>query len=468
MGLYKIKKGLDLPISGGPEQIVSEGASPKRVAIVAGDYIGLQPSMRARVGDEVKRGQALFEDESTPGVVYTSPGAGIVAAIYPGDGRALQTVAIELNDRERAGSPGDGDCVAFESYSDKALVTRRPEEIRALLLESGLWTALRTRPFGKVADPARPPEAVFVTAMDTNPLAPSADVVYKGNEQAFETGLICITRLTDGKVYLCKAPGAAVKAPAYSGILTEEFAGPHPAGNVGTHIHFLDPVHAAKTVWHLDCQDVIAIGKLFMTGKLDVTRVVSLAGPPVRKPRLLRTRLGVSLDDLTGGEFDSCIDVRVISGSVFNGRAAMGAVFGYLGRYHHQVTVVEEGRKRALLDWLRPGANLFSVTGMFSSRFARGPRKFDFTTALHGARRAAMPIGVYERVMPLDIQPSYLLRAIVAGDIERAIQLGCLELDEEDLALCTFVSPSKIEYGPALRTMLTDIEAKRGCSGGER
>jgi len=452
MGLHRITKGLELPIAGEPEQVVSDGARPHKAA----DYVGMRPTMRVSVGDTVARGQVLFEDKKTPGVLYTSPGAGTVAAVNRGARRALQTAVIELNESERAGETGADDEVSFESYTGKAIAGLSTEETKALLIESGLWTALRARPFGKVADPATTPHSVFVTAMDTNPLAHSVDAVYQGNEEAFEQGLICVARLTEGKTYLCKAPGSAITAGPYSGISIEEFTGIHPAGTVGVHIHFLDPVHRDKTVWHIGYQDVIAIGMLFTTGKLDWTRVISLAGSAVQQPRLLRTRIGASTDNLVAGKLKEG-DNRVISGSVFNGRTATGDIHGYLGRYHTQITVLPEGRQRVFLGWLLPGTDKFSVVNAFASCLNRN-KKYDFTTALHGAERSIVPIGVYERVMPMDILPTFLLRSLAAGDTERAEELGCLELDEEDLALCTFVSPSKIDYGPILRRNLTEIE----------
>jgi Na+-transporting NADH:ubiquinone oxidoreductase subunit A len=225
---------------------------------------------------------------------------------------------------------------------------------------------------------------------------------------------------------------------------------------VGLHIHTLDPVDRAKLVWHLGYQDVIAIGKLFAGGGLDVSRVIALAGPGVRQPRLLRTRLGASTDDLVQGELHDG-EMRVISGSVLSGRAVGGEVHGYLGRYQQQISCLEEGRKREFLGWLTPGGDRFSTVNAFLSRLT--PKKtFAFTTSSQGSHRAIVPIGMYERVFPLDIPPSFLLRSLAAGDIEYAQELGCLELDEEDLALCAFVCPGKHDYGPMLRQLLTTIE----------
>jgi len=327
----------------------------------------------------------------------------------------------------------------------------------ALLVESGLWSVLRTRPFSKVPDPTTTPHSVFVTAMDTNPLAPAPDAALAGREEDFANGLLCVTKLSGGEVYLCRAPGSAISADPHSGVSVEEFSGVHPAGTVGLHIHTLDPVYREKTVWHVGYQDVAAIGALFRTGQLDFERIVALAGPSLKKPRLVRTRMGASTDDLVEGELKAG-EHRVISGSVLSGRTAMGEIHGYLGRYHNQVSVIPEGRERIFLGWMGPGAGAFSVSNAFLSALWRGKKRFSFTSALNGSGRAIVPIGLYERVMPMDIMPTFLLRALMSDDLERAEELGCLELDEEDLALCTFVCPSKIDYGPALRRNLTQIE----------
>lgn len=456
MALHRIKKGLDLPITGEPAQTIEEGKTPATVALLAEDYIGMKPTLRVAVGDSVKRGQILFEDKKMPGVFFTAPGAGEVVAINRGERRAFQSIVIRLSTAEQSGRVPDEELQSFKSYTGKPVRELTSEQVAELLIESGLWTALRARPFSRVANPATRPHSIFVTVMDTNPLAASVDVALKGNEVAFEQGLLAVSHLTDGKVFVCKAPESQVTVPAVEKFQIEEFTGVHPAGTVGLHIHLLDPVGREKTVWHLNYQDVVAIGKLFQTGTLDTERVIALGGPSVLRPRLLRTRLGVSLQDLLQDEVTEG-DNRVISGSVFSGRTAQGDVLGYLGRYHLQVSVLPEGRKREFLGWMAPGTNRFSTISAYLSSFLP-KRKFSFDTSTNGSRRAMVPIGMYERVMPMDIEPTFLLRSLIVGDVERAEQLGCLELDEEDLALCTFVCPGKYEYGPILRENLTEIE----------
>ena len=456
MPVRKIKKGLDLPISGEPEQSIGPHGQVTRVAIVAPDYIGMKPTMAVREGDKIKRGEVLFEDKKSPGTVYTSPGAGVVAGIHRGDKRALQSVVIDLTDSERAGEPAPEEKISFASFSGRGIPGLSRDDVRALLIESGLWTSFRTRPFSKVPPIDSEPDGIFITAMDTNPLAPSPEEVCRGQEETFEQGLAAIAKLREGHIFLCVEKGSSITAGPYSGVNIEEFTGPHPAGTVGVHIHTLMPVYHERCVWHLDYQDVIAIGKLFMTGELDVTRVISIAGPTVKNPRLIRTRIGASVDEIVDGELEEG-ESRVISGSVLSGRMAQGEALGYLGRYHHQVTCLREGREREFLGWLTPGANKFSTVNVFTS--ALSPRRrFAFTTSTNGSERAMVPIGMYERVMPMDILPTFLLRSLVVGDLEQAEKLGCLELDEEDLALCTYVCPGKYEYGPYLRQILTQIE----------
>jgi Na+-transporting NADH:ubiquinone oxidoreductase subunit A len=457
MALHKFKKGLNLPISGEPRQAITDAAAPTRVALMAADYPGMRPTMLCKEGDEVARGQVLFEDKKTEGVIYTSPGAGKVVSINRGERRAFQSIVVELNERERKGDLAVEDEVSFESYTGKGPAGLSRDEITALLVESGMWTALRTRPFSKVPEPGTEPYALFITAMDSSPLAASPEAIIEGREDDFERGLLYLAKLTEGRTYLCKAPGANIPANPNTGIFIEEFQGPHPAGLPGTHIHKLAPVTRDRVSWYINYQDVMAVGHLFATGKLDVTRVVALAGPSVKDPRLVRTRIGASLDDLTNGELKEG-EQRVISGSVLAGRKAMGEIHGYLGRYDTQVSVITEDRERVFLGWILPGSDKFSTTNVFLSALTRRIQKFDFTTTTNGSHRAMVPIGTYEEVMPLDILPTFLLRALLADDLERAERLGCLELDEEDLALCTFVCPGKIDYGTALRRNLDTIE----------
>ena len=444
--MFRIRKGLDLPISGVPEQHVTTGASIHHVAIVGDDYVGMRPAMLVQEGDRVIKGQALFEDKKNPGVMFTAPASGTVVAIHRGERRVLQSVVIQIEGDEKR---------EFARFDAADLVTLSHDAVQTQLLESGLWTALRTRPYSKTPVPGTVPAAIFVTAIDTNPLSADPQPLILAERKAFDAGLTVLTRLTPGKVHVCQACGGKLGGHPQGQVAFNEFAGPHPAGLVGTHIHFLEPVSLTKQVWHLNYQDVIAIGKLFTTGELCAERIIAIGGPQATQPRLVRTLLGADLTALLAGETKEG-ENRIISGSVLSGRHATGPM-AWLGRFHLQVSVVLEGREKELFGWVLPGAEKYSVTRTTLGHFLRR-KLFNFSTSTNGGERAMVPIGNYERVMPLDILPTVLLRDLLAGDTDGAQALGCLELDEEDLALCTYVCPGKYEYGPVLREVLTRIE----------
>ena len=446
--MVKIKRGLDLPVSGAPLQQVDDARAVRSVAVVGADYHGLKPTMAVQVGDRVKTGQPLFADKTRPGVHITAPAAGVVSAIHRGERRVLQSVVIDVD-----GEDDPASALSFARYDDAQLPALEGAQVRENLQRSGLWAALRTRPFSHIPAVDAQPASIFVTAIDTHPLAADPAPIIAAHAPDFRRGLLVLSRLAP--LFLCKAPGAALPGEDLAGVTVESFDGPHPAGLPGTHIHFLQPVGAARTVWHIGYQDVVAVGKLFATGRLWTERIVALGGPVVKNPRLLRTRLGANLQELTAGELLPG-DNRVISGSVFGGRRAQGA-YAFLGRYSLQVSCLAEGRQRELLHYLRPGARKHSVTAAFLSSFL-GRRLLPMTTTTNGSARAMVPIGNYEAVMPLDILPTQLLRSLIMGDTVMAQKLGCLELDEEDLALCSYVCAGKYEYGPILRDNLARIE----------
>ncbi len=433
-----------MPIVGAPTQRIEAGRPVRSVAVIGFDYPTMKPTMAVQVGDRVKLGQILFSDKKCEGVHYTAPGAGVVSAVHRGEKRVLQSVVIDLE--------GD-DEITFASYSSDQLEGLSSEQVRENLQQSGLWTALRTRPFSKVPAVDAVPNSIFVTAIDTHPLAADPAVIIAEQAEAFEAGLKVLGNLA--KVFLCKAPDASLPGESLAKVQVEAFSGPHPAGLAGTHIHFLDPVSASKSVWTIGYQDVIAVGKLFTSGRLWVERVVALGGPVVENPRLVRTRLGANLDELTAGELQPGAN-RVVSGSLLGGRTAHGA-FAYLGRYHQQVSCLREGKEREMLHYMRAGVEKHSILNIYISKLMGG-KKFAFSTSTNGSPRAMVPVGNYEEVMPLDVLPTQLLRALIVGDTEVAQKLGCLELDEEDLALCTYVCAGKYEYGPILRDNLTRIE----------
>lgn len=419
---FKIRKGLDIAIPGAPEQAVAEGPRVASVALLGADTYGVRPDLLVDEGDRVRLGQTLFTDRRRPEIRFTAPAGGTIAAINRGKRRALTSVVIQRDETEEQQEIGP-------AVPRERLAVLERDSAAERLLASGLWTAFRTRPYGKLPDPDGIPHSLFVTAIDSNPLAARPEVVMSSYAGDFADGLAVLAQLTPGPVFLCVAEGTEIPAGNSDRVKIARFAGPHPAGLAGTHIHFLDPVGTRKTVWHLGYQDVIAIGRLFTTGRLWVERIVALAGPMVRRPRLIRTRLGASLEDLVGGELHDG-DCRVVSGSLLSGRRAAGPE-AYLGRYDTQVSVLAEAGRGETL----------------------GP-----STALNGVTTAMVPLGGFERVVPLDILPTQLLRALLVGDIDMARALGCLELDEEDLALCSYLCPSKIDYGPLLRACLAEIE----------
>lgn len=442
--MIKVKKGLDLPITGKPEQKIYSAPEPKHVAVIGEDFVGMKPTMNVKVGDMVKKGELLFSDKKIAGVHFTAPAAGEVVQINRGAKRAFNSMVIKVS--------GD-ESVSFKNYKGNDFSEYSSQDLKELLLESGLWNSIRTRPFSKSADPESTPEALFITAIDTNPLAGDVKTIINHNKISFEKGLEYLDRFFDGKKYLCTDENLEVNKPEK--MEQHRFKGKHPAGNVGTHIHFLNPVNFNKRVWHVNYQDVINIGKLIESGTLYSKKIISIAGPMAKNPRLLEIHQGACLSEILPGELHAG-NVRVVSGSVFNGRTA-SKVFDYLGKFHHQVTLLEEGTEREFLGWQSPGLNKFSVKAVFLSKLF-GNKKFAFTTSTHGSPRSIVPIGSYEKVMPLDIEPTFLLRSLMSRNLEMSQKLGALELDEEDLALCTFVCPCKNEYGPVLRENLTQIE----------
>ncbi len=440
MTVFKLKKGLDIPILGKPAQKISPARPVTSLALLSRDYPGLKPTMAVREGEEVKGGQLLFTDKKNPGVNFTAPGGGVIAAINRGPKRLFESIVIQLNGQE-------------EELSFTIPTTDDGSAIRALMLESGLWTAFRSRPHGRIPSPGTKPHSIFVTAIDTQPLAPDPALIINQRQENFKRGLKLLQSLAPA-VHLCLKTAADDYITSLTDIKVHEFHGPHPAGLPSTHIHFVDPIGKDKTIWHIGYQDVIALGRLGQSGRLHNERIIAIAGPAARKPRLLKTRLGANLAELCQNEFSHA--ARVVSGSLLNGYTATDKKEAYLGRYHLQVCALQDDAGRGLLNWLRPGRNRYSCRGLFLSSFLPR-REFAMSTAAWGGRRAIFPLGTYEQVMPLDIIPTALLKALANEDTEKARELGCLELIEEDLALCSFVCPGKNNFGPMLRRVLDRI-----------
>ena len=412
MRRVRIRCGLDVAVEGRPDGVqITEGPPVRSVGILGRDLRGLRPRLRVGVGDHVALGDVLLEDRAWPTRVVTSPGSGVVSHIARGERRRLSNIVITLGGDEQR---------TFPSHDRGDLADLPRQQVVDRLLASGLWTALRRRPFSEVPLPGDVPAALFVTAMDTRPLALDVEAIVEDARQPFLDGLAVLGRLTEGPLYLCRAPGSEVPAGDERRASVMEFMGPHPAGLVGTHIHELHPVGRTRSAWYVGYQDAIAIGRLFTTGRLVVERIAGLAGPCVRRPRLVRTRQGASIDDLLQGELDGR-PARRIAGCVLYGHEAVGTQ-AWLGLRQDTVAVIPQA-----------------------------------AASLQGVPGPLVPVAAHSRVFPFDLPAVPLLRALLAGDIERAEALGCLELDAEDLALSTYICPSKSDYGALLRRTLETL-----------
>lgn len=451
--VMKLKKGIDLPLAGEPSQHIVDAPPPKQVALLGVPYVGMKPTMKVRAGDKVKIGQPLWVEKNDNPVVFVAPASGTVIEVNRGYRRALLSVTIE----------NDGKNTQAKNYkgtpADK-LASLKADAVRTQLLESGAWTALRTRPYSKIPQSESTPSAIFVTATDTNPLTADPKVYITEKMAEFKAGLAILKHLTDGTVYVCH-DGSWSLDSSLDGVEQHAFVGPHPAGNAGTHIHFLRPVDCDHTVWTIGYQDVIAWGHLFVTGQIMTERVVALAGSAVTEPSLVRTQLGASVAELTQNTLNPLADGyrnRILIGSVFNGIQG-DEYLSFVGQYTNQITCLPEGdTDTRTLGWAIPYTDKFSsiLNVHFSALFRK--KKQDFTTNLNGSRRAVISVGHLEQLTPLNIMPTQLMRALVTLDTDEAQRLGVLELDEEDVALFSYADIGKNEYGPALRDCLTKVE----------
>ena len=449
--MIEIKKGLDIPISGSSEHKITDFKKPRSVALIGSDYHGLKPAMLVKEGDEVKIGQPLFEDKANLGVLFTSPAGGVIESINRGERRALQSVVIELDQNEEK--------VSFDSIKTTDFSNHTSNSIRESLINSGLWTSFRTRPYSRIPSVASNPAAIFLNCMDTNPLAMDPEIVISSNIEDFELGISAIKLLSDCPIHICTKEKSTLNIQLQDRVNKHTFAGPHPSGLVGTHMHFISPASLSNINWHLSYSDVILIGSFFKTGKIPTTTYVCLSGPKINHPRIISTRIGACIDEICAGELNQS-DNRIVSGSLINGREATGP-YSYLGKYHNQICVIEEpsSSDRELFDWALLGRNKFSKLGIFITSLFKN-KKFDIKASMYGPDRSILPLGVYEEVFPLNLLVTLLLRQLAVGDTEELQSLGVLELDEEDLALCSFVCPSKHDFGRLLRERLTTIETE--------
>lgn len=446
MAVFNIKQGRNIRIKGAAEKTVVAIPLPAKAAVQPADFKGLKLRLCAKPGDPVKVGTPLLEDKRYPEIKITSPLSGKVAAVNRGEKRALLEVVVEADGRQEG--------VALRKYSREEIDRLSADRIEAPLLESGLWPVIRQRPFSRISHPDETPKAIFVHAINTEPLALDIDSILEGKEAEFQIGLNILKKLTQGPVYLCAAYGAKSKTLTQAeGVETHYFQGPHPAGNVSTHIHYLDPVHKKDHVWYVEAQDVLRIASLFLTGTYPVERIVALTGEGAPRRAYIQTIVGAPISSLLQG--NAAEGVRYISGSVLNGKDV--GKEGFLRFYDSQVTVVPAGGKREFLGWLSPGINKYSFSKTFVSSFLPSGEA-SLTTDKNGGDRAIVFNHLYDSLVPLDVMTYFLIKAIVSGDIEEAEKLGILECDEEDFALCTFACPSKTDVGAIIREGLDMIE----------
>ncbi len=446
MAVFQIKKGRDLRLQGAADKKIVDIPLPKKVGIYPADFRGLKPQLLIKEGDPVKAGTPLFCDRAFPEIKIASPVSGKVSAIHRGEKRALLDITIETDDKN--------DVVVFESFSKTEIPSLSKEKITKLLLEGGLWPAIRQRPFSKIAHPADEPKAIFVQGMNTEPLAPDLDFILESKEDLFQTGLDILKRLTKGAVHVCISDKAQSKALTQAqGVQIHQFSGPHPAGNVSTHIHHVDPIHKGEVVWYVGAQDVLRIGFLFLNGVHLGKKVVAVTGESAKNRYYASTVMGTPLSALLAGS--TLEGARCISGSVLTGKNV--GEKGFLGFYDSQVTAIPEGGKREFLGWLSPGFNKYSFSKTFVSSFLP-PKPASLDTDKNGSDRAIVFNHIYDDLVPLDILTFFLLRAVISGDIEEAEKLGILECDEEDFALCSFACPSKTDVGGIIRQGLDLIE----------
>ena len=431
----KLCKGLDIKLQGAAEKKTTAVGLASTYAVSPLDFEGIVPKMLVKVGDAVKAGTPLFFNKNNASVVFTSPVSGTVAAVVRGEKRRILAVEIAADQT-----------IAYEEFETLDVAKATRDQIVELLLKSGLWTLLIQRPYGIIANPADMPKSIFVSAFDSAPLAPDYGYTLADDKQALQKGFEVLARLTAGKVHL--SYNAKAEVPAFTGVELHAFQGKHPAGNVGVQIHHIDPVNKGEKVWTVGYADVAIIGRLFLTGKVDMTRTIAVTGAEVASPAYVKVVAGAKLDSILKGQVAADAHARYISGNVLTGRNV--GKDGYLGYYANQITVIPEGDHYELLGWAMPRFSKFSVSrAYFSWLFPN--RKYNLDTNLNGEERAFVVTGLYEKYLPMDVYPMHLLKAILAGDLDKMEALGIYEVVEEDFALCEFVDPSKTEMQQIIR-----------------
>ncbi len=448
----RIRRGMDIRLAGAPAPEVHSLPDPPVVALYPPEFDGVRPRLLVEEGAEVRRGDPLIEDKRNPALKLAAPAGGRVLAVRRGERRAILAIEIERSDREET--------VDFGAHSIESIDALSREAVLERLLRTGLLALIRQRPFSHMADPENRPAAIFVNGMNTAPFTPDLAVALEGREAAFAAGLRAMARLTDGLVHLCLAEGApAPEPPPGERLRVHRFSGPHPAGNTSVHIHHIDPIREGRKVWTVRGEDLVLIGELLLGGALPTHRVIALGGPGVRESerRHLRVRIGSPLGAVLEGRMVPG-ETRAIAGDALSGRAF--AADEGIGWRDTAVTVVPEGRERAFLGWLMPGWRQFSHSRTFLSAWLGRNRRWDHTTNLHGSPRAMILTGLYDRVMPMRILTDFLVRAVLAHDVDEAVRLGLLETDPEDFALPAFLCPSKTDLPGIIRAGLAEAEAE--------
>ena len=434
--MIKTSKGLNLPISGTPDPIISDIPNVTSVSLLANDFVGMKPTMMVKVGDIVKRGTKLFEDKKNPGIFFTSPAGGTVKDINRGDKRKFLSVEVEVSENE------DAEYFEYENTS---------EGLTKLLINTGLWNAFRTRPFNRTPKVGSLPDAVFVNACDTNPLSVDPYFIIDQDKDDFKNGLEALTELFSCPIH-CTYQNNNFDINVDK-INYCQVSGPHLAGLSSTHISQLYPVSINKIAWTINYQDIISLGYLLKNKSLRTHKIIALGGPSVFKPSLISARISGNIDQLTAGKIDN--NSRVVSGSLIYGHASEG-IMNYLGFYDSTISAIPDEANDIFLNWLMPGSNLHSKLNVFSSSLLK-PNKFTFNVSLNGGDRAIVPVGSYDEILPMDILVPQLLKALVVGDIEQAVELGMLELAPEDLALASYICPSKYDYCSILANNLNNL-----------
>lgn len=437
--VIKLKKGLDILLEGEAKRELTRLPLVHAYALKPEDFPGVTPKLLVRVDDEVKVGTPLFFDKYRPQILFTSPVSGKVSAIVRGEKRKILEVVITPEAEQ-----------VYETFDVPAIEATDREQIKALMLKAGLWPMIIQRPFGIVANPQDTPKSIFVSGFDSAPLAPDMNFVLENEAENLETGFALLGKLTDGKVYLGLKNGTSGVLNQVKNAEIRLFEGPHPAGNVGVQIHHIDPINKGDVVWTVDVQHVAMIGRFFRTGKVDMSKIIALTGSETAQPRYFSVITGLPINSIVRQkELRSQTEkVRIISGNVLTGRRVEPE--GYLGFYSNQVTVIPEGDTYEFLGWGMPRLNKFSVSRSYFSWLS--PKKhYRLDTNMNGGVRAYVVTGLYDKYLPMDIYPLYLLKAILAGDIDKMENLGIYEVIEEDFALCEFVDPSKTEMQAIIR-----------------